>query len=158
MPRAGAYYLSEFNGKTIDFFCTKCGKAGSALANDLLAEHGDQNITNFRYKLAETFGCHRGMDAPFNDKCQLVYARPGAELLGGARPERSSDRDRTLGELDQYHVLYAECLACRRKRQIDRWAIQRRFGAGMTFGRIAQSMRCKCGNKGAKLFVGNAPR
>ncbi len=59
-------------------------------------------------------------------------------------PHKAADHERTLGELAQYEALFALCPECNRRKLIDRWEIQRKFGKGLTLGTLAGLMRCKC--------------
>jgi len=155
VPRNGAYWLSEYAGRTVEFLCIKCERAGAASADDLLAEFGDQSMPSLRYHLASRFGCTRGPNAPINETCKLSYAGAGTVML---KEEPKADDDRTIGELAEYNTIFAQCLACKRRKPVSRWEIQRRFGKDVTMGALAKAMRCKCGKKGASLYLGNMSR
>lgn len=154
MPRNGAHWLSEYAGRTIEFLCIKCERAGSAEADELLAEHGDQSMPSLRHRLAVRFGCQREPGGPGNDTCKLSYA--GTELL--LREEPKADDDKTIGQLAEYNTIFAQCLACKRRRPVSRWEIQRKYGPDLPMRALAKAMRCKCGKKGASLYVGNMSR
>ena len=153
MSHSGAIWLSDYKGKTVEFYCIKCEKAGAASGSDLLEEFGDQDMPMFRYTLARRFDCARGPDAAFNDKCQISYIHRSA-----ITPNPKPDAARTIGELEEYNTLFAQCLACKRRKPLSRWDIQRKYGKDLTMGALAKAMRCKCGNKGASLYVGNMSR
>ena len=154
MPRNGAWWLSEYASQTIEFLCIKCEKAGSAQADELLAEHGDQSMPSLRHRLASRFGCKREPGGPGNDTCKLSYAAGQAPI----REEPKADDEKTIGELAEYNTIFAQCLACKRRKPVSRWEIQRKYGAGLKMGALAKAMRCKCGKKGASLYVGNMSR
>lgn len=154
MPRNGAYWLSEYAGQSIEFLCLKCERASSALADDLILEYGDQSMPTLRYRLSGRFGCTRGPDAPMNDGCKLAYAG-AAPLL---KEEPKADDTKTIGDLAEYNTIFALCLACKRRKPVSRWEIQRKYGKDLTMGALARAMRCKCGKKGASLYVGNMSR
>jgi len=155
VPRNGAHWLSEYAGQTIEYLCIKCERAGAALADNLLAEFGDQSMPSLRYKLAPRFGCTRGPDAPMNEACKLGYAGAERVLL---KEEPKADDAKTIGELAEYNTIFAQCLACKRRKPVSRWDIQRKYGKDLTMGVLAKAMRCKCGKKGASLYVGNMSR
>lgn len=115
-------------------------------------------MPDLRYDFAKEFGCQRGPDAQFNDKCQLSYDLSGEEMLGIVPPARKPDHERTLGDLAQYEALFALCTKCNRRKPIDRWDIQRKVGKKLTLGAVAGLMRCKCGHKGARLMVRHLSR
>jgi len=74
------------------------------------------------------------------------------------QPASKPDHMRTLGELAEYEALFALSPQCKRRKPIDRWEIQRKFGKGLTLGQVAGLMRCKCGHKGARLMVRHLSR
>lgn len=158
MPKNGAYWLCEFRGLQIDYWCGKCEKRGSSLGDDLLARFPDQPMPSLLHGLAAELGCDRGPNAPFNDKCYLRYEKSGEDALGIRTNPNKPDHLRTLGELQQYHQLFALCPECKRRKPISRWDIERKHGKDLTLGRLASFMRCKCGHKGAQLIVGNMSR
>jgi hypothetical protein len=111
-------------------------------AADALARYGNQAMPELRYEFAKEFGCHRGHDAPFNDKCQISYDSSAEEMLGITPAAPKPDHMRTLA---QYEVLFALCPECKRRKPIARWEIQRKIGKAATLGHVAGLMRCKCG-------------
>jgi hypothetical protein len=116
-------------------------------AADALARYGNKPMPELRYDLAKEFGCNREHDAPFNDKCQIRYDHSAGEMLGMKVPPPKLDHEKTLGELAQYEALFARCPECNRRRPIDRWEIQRKFGKALTLGQVAGLMRCKVGTR-----------
>ncbi|MFP3546690.1 hypothetical protein SB748_24870 [Rhizobium sp. SIMBA_035] len=74
------------------------------------------------------------------------------------REEPKADDDKTIGELAEYNTIFAECLAFKRRKPVSRWEILRKYGKDLTMGTLAKAMRCKCGKKGASLYVGNMSR
>ena len=140
-----AYYPSDFIGHEIRYSCNKCQRSGSMAAADALARYGNKAMPELRYEFAKEFGCHRGHDAPFNDKCQISYDSSAEEMLGITPAAPKPDHMRTLGELAQYEVLFALCPECKRRKPIARWEIQRKIGKAATLGHVAGLMRCKCG-------------
>lgn len=89
-----AYYPSDFIGQELRYSCRKCQRSGSMPASDALARYGNKPMPDLRYDFAIEFGCHRGPDAQFNDKCQLSYDRSGEEMLGIAPAPQKPDHER----------------------------------------------------------------
>jgi hypothetical protein len=56
-------------------------------------------MPELRYDFAREFGCNRGQDAPFNDKCQIRYDHSADKILGIEVSPPMADHERTLGEL-----------------------------------------------------------
>ena len=90
-----------------------------------------------------------------NDACKLSYAGTGPVLI---KEEPKADDAKTIGELAEYNTIFAQCLACKRRKPVSRWEVQRKYGKDLTMGSLARAMRCKCGKKGATLYVGNMSR
>jgi hypothetical protein len=153
-----AYYPSDFLGQVINYECDKCGKSGSRLAEELHAQYGRSPMPDIRYELAKQFGCHRGHDAPFNDKCQLSYVHTEEQrrqIDQDAKPKTTAATK--ISDLPQYVVLFALCPSCKRRKPLDRWEIQR-SRRGLTLGELSRALRCRCGHKGASLLEGTASR
>jgi len=154
VPLNGAHWLSEYTGQTIEFFCIKCERAGAAPADELLAEFGDQSMPVLRYQLAQRFGCTSKPNAQVNEACKLNYANAQHIL----QEEPRADEAKTIGELAEYNTIFAQCPACKRRKPVSRWEIQRKYGKDLTLGAIGKAMRCKCGKKGVNLYLGTMSR
>ncbi|NMN74221.1 hypothetical protein [Rhizobium sp. 57MFTsu3.2] len=153
-----AYHPSDFIGHELRYSCTKCQRSGSMPAAGALARYGNKALPELRYDFAREFGCERGPNAPFNDKCAIRYDSSAEKMLGIEVPPPEADHERALGELAQYEALFALCLECNRRKPIDRWGIQKKVGKGLTLAQLAGLMRCKCGHKGALLMVRHLSR
>ncbi len=66
-----AYYLSDYIGHELRYSCEKCQSSGAMAAADALARYGNKPMPELRYDFAREFGCLRGPDGPFNDKCLI---------------------------------------------------------------------------------------
>ena len=84
-----AYYPSDFIGHEIRYSCDKCQRSGSMAATDALARCGNKPMPELRYDFARGLGCHRGHDAPFNDKCHIPTLPGGVLLLRNKRSPSS---------------------------------------------------------------------
>jgi len=64
-----ASHPSDFIGHELRYSCAKCQRSGSMPAADALARYRNKALPELRYDFAPEFGCERGPDAPFHDKC-----------------------------------------------------------------------------------------
>jgi hypothetical protein len=83
MPRDGALTLSDLPGTYLNIICRPCARRGRFVIRRLLAERGDEKLTDLLQMLAD---CPRAWSGSIHDRCKAVYegltasrARPAAD-------------------------------------------------------------------------------
>jgi len=64
-------------------------------AADARTRYCNKALPELRYDFASEFGCNRGHDAPFNDKCQIRYDSSAEKMLGIEAPLPKADHEKT---------------------------------------------------------------
>jgi hypothetical protein len=77
------------------FIGHECQRSGSMAATDALVRYGNKPMPELRYDFARELDCHRGHDAPFNDKCQIPTLPGGGFCFCGTKRSTSSPVGRT---------------------------------------------------------------
>ena len=73
MPRNGAYYLSEFQGKKVRIKCDACGLRRQYDGTELFNRIGDWNMVALRIELAKRNGCAKSESPSIYDRCKVQY-------------------------------------------------------------------------------------
>ncbi|WP_080582692.1 hypothetical protein [Sinorhizobium fredii] len=132
MPRAGAWWLSEFVGRKIRIEC-ECGVKKQYDAAAMLKRIGDRAMPTLLTELAVANGCGK-TGTRFYDRCRLVYQH--------ALP----DQDNKLSRWNRPTV--------RRRPALPRRSPSQTFRNGMTCSVLAADAAAKAGLIGARWHGG----
>ncbi|ACP24937.1 hypothetical protein NGR_c11520 [Sinorhizobium fredii NGR234] len=136
MPRAGAWWLSEFVGRKIQIEC-ECGVKKQYDARAMLKRIGDRSMPTLLTELAIANGCVKTGNK-FYDRCRLVYQH--------ALP----DQDNKLSRWNRPTV--------RRRPALPRRSPSQTFRNGMTCSAAAADAAVKAGSIGARWLGGSGQR
>lgn len=155
--------LNSYKGKRIGVICEDCEILKFFEGDALIAKRGNVPMPTLLQTLAkEDLGCQR-IENKYYERCKLVYHHSPEEWArrrGYVKPEGARKGDRTLGDLAEWEGMVAFCgnVDCKRKRPLDRWALQKRLGKETKISSIGPRLKCKCGHRGANVVVGYISR
>lgn len=155
---AGAV-LNSYKGKRVGIICEDCEILKFFDHDELIARFGNTPMPSLLAMLArENLECHR-TENKYYDRCRLTYHHSPEEWArrhGYVKPDKARKGDRTLGDLAEWEGMVAFCgnADCKRKRPLDRWALQKRLGKTMKILAIGPRLKCKCGHRGVNIVIG----
>ncbi|MBY3067478.1 hypothetical protein HFO74_29345 [Rhizobium laguerreae] len=155
--------LKSYAGKRVGVICEECEILKFFDGDELIARFGNVPMPSLLAVLAkENLECHR-TENRYYDRCRLTYHHSPEEWArrhGYVKPEDAQKRDRALGDLAEWEGLVAFCknADCKRKRPLDRWALQKRLGKDTKISAIGPRLKCKCGHRGANIVIGYVSR
>ncbi|MGO6667966.1 hypothetical protein ACCS43_21785 [Rhizobium ruizarguesonis] len=155
--------LKSYAGKRVGVICEECEILKFFDGDELIARFGNFPMPSLLAMLArENLECHR-TENRYYDRCRLTYHHSPEEWArrhGYVKPEHAPKVDHVLGDLAEWEGLVAFCknADCKRKRPLDRWALQKRHGKDTKISAIGPRLKCKCGHRGANIVVGYVSR